>query len=199
MLDPMLDPAQIAPERVRGLRRREYELLIEQGAFVDEPIELLRGVLVEMSPQGPTHSNLVAWLVQRFCGVLAFERFDVRGHSPYIASDDSMPEPDVSISRRKNSIAHPDRALLLIEVSGSSLRKDRGIKTEIYAEAGVPEYWIVNIKTREVEVLTRPTATGYARRGVMRAGDILRPLNVPGGALRVSDIPWGARKRKRSR
>jgi Uma2 family endonuclease len=197
MLDAMLDPALLAPERVRGLRRDEYEKLVELGVFEDERVELLRGVLVEMSPQGDTHSRVAAWIAQRFGAKLSFARFDVRSHSPYAASDDSMPEPDVSVSRRVPRLGHPDRALLLVEVSGSSLIKDRGIKTEIYADAGVPEYWIVNVQTRQVEVLTHPTHSGYQRSSVREMGDVLRPLKLRGFSLRIDDIPFGPAPRKR--
>src|SRR4051812_32574654 len=108
MVDDMLDPALLAPERVRGLRRVEYDALVEQGAFEDERVELLRGVLVEMSPQGEPHSQLTALLAQRLGKLLDFDRYDVRSHSPYAATDDSEPEPDVSVSlRARNKHGHP--------------------------------------------------------------------------------------------
>ena len=94
MLEPMLDPALLSPERVRPLRRREYERLVEAGVFEDERVELLRGVLVEMSPQGEPHARITAWLAHRFARALAIDRFDVRSHSPFAATEDSMPEPD---------------------------------------------------------------------------------------------------------
>jgi Uma2 family endonuclease len=80
---------------------------------------------------------------------------------------------------------------LLIEVSNTSLRKDRGVKLAIYTEAGVPEYWIINASRPgklEVEVYSEPTPTGYARLVTMRDGDVLRPLRVP-IAIDVADIP----------
>lgn len=195
----MLDPALLAPERVRPLRRREYEQLVEAGVFEDERVELLRGVLVEMSPQGEPHARITAWLAHRFAGALPIDRYDVRSHSPFAATDDSMPEPDVSISRRDAAGHHPRSALLLIEVAGSSVAKDRVIKTEIYAEAGVPEYWIVDLRTQTVDVLTRPTATGYRRSARRTLGDTLRPTKLRGIAIDVADIPWTARRRRRAK
>lgn len=82
--------------------------------------------------------------------------------------------------------------MLLIEVSDSSIRKDRRVKTSIYAEAGVPEYWIVNISKEEllIEVHTDPTPDGYRRVEVLRDGDVLRPTRLPGVEIPVIEIPW---------
>ena len=204
MVEDMLDPALLAPERVRGLRRVEYDALVEQGAFEDERVELLRGVLVEMSPQGEPHARITAWLAHVLARALDIERYDIRSHSPYAATEDSQPEPDVSVSlRARNGKHHPKSSLLLIEVSASSLAKDRVIKTEIYAEAGVPEYWIVDVQSRSVEVLTKPTRGGYARSGIRDVGRVLRPRRLPGVEIAVADVPWTgpapSRRRRRRR
>lgn len=197
MVEPMFDLSVLGPERVRPLRRREYEELVERGMFGDERIELLRGVLVEMSPQGEPHSRITAWLAHRFAQALAISRYDVRSHSGFAATDDSMPEPDISVSLRRAHGGHPSEALLLVEVAETSLTKDRTIKTEIYAQAGVPEYWIVDVKRRHVVIQTRPTRTGYARTVTREAGSVLRPTRIRSLSIAVSDIPWTVRPRKR--
>ncbi len=197
MLDPMFDLAVLGPERVRPLRRREFEALVDRGMFADERVELLRGVLVEMSPQGEPHARITAWLAHRFARALDIARFDVRSHSGFAASVDSMPEPDVSVSRRTARGGHPTEPLLLVEVAETSLAKDRSIKTEIYARAGVPEYWIVNVRKRAVEVLTRPSRGGYGRVVARAMGDVLRPTRLRGIEILVTDIPWSSRSRKR--
>lgn len=194
MLDPMLTPELLRPERVRGLRRDEYEQLIKLGAFGDERIELLRGSLVEMSPQGEPHARICAWLHQQLVLGLDTERYEVRGHSSFAATGDSVPEPDVAVLRRAMRPRLPRKALLLIEVLESSLVKDRVLKTEIYAEGGVPEYWIVNVRTQTVEVRTRPSAAGYRDVATLEAGDVLRPVKLRGFTLDVSHIPWGTQR-----
>jgi Uma2 family endonuclease len=204
MVDPMLDPALLAPERIRPLKRREYEQLVDLGVFEDERVELLRGQLVEMSPQGDAHSGISAWFAQRFAKALDLRRYETRSHSPFAASGDSMPEPDVSVSLVREDRKHPTHrdALLLIEVAESSVAKDRVIKTEIYAAAGVPEYWIVNVKRRVIEVLRGPTKSGYARVVTKHIGDTLRPLKLRGISFAVARIPWpldDAPKPKRKR
>ena len=192
MLDFMLDFEALAPEAIRKLSRREYDKLVELGVFEDERVELLRGMLVTMSPQGEGHATITSWFAQQL-GVMLGMDYDVRAHCPYAASDDSEPEPDVSVSRRVHGIfKHPANPLLLIEVSDSSIRKDKRIKAPIYAEACAPEYWIVDISDKQIVVAvhTDPTPNGYRSVAMLRAGDVLRPSRLPGIEIAVSAIPW---------
>lgn len=189
MLDAMVDPALLAPERIRPLLAREYELLVDAGAFDGERVELLRGVLVAMSPQGEPHARITAWLHSQFVRALAPERYEVRSHSPFKANEDSRPEPDVSISRPAEGGPTPANTLLLIEVAGSSLSKDRVIKTEIYAQAGVPEYWIVDLRTSSIEVLADPGPQGYTTTWCRDRGRI-SPRALPEVSIALAEIPW---------
>lgn len=191
MLQSMFDPDLLAPEAIRKLSRREYDKLVELGIFEDERIELLRGMLVTMSPQGGPHATISSWFMQRICVALGMD-YDVRGHCPFAATDDSEPEPDISVSRRiANLLEHPTSPLLLIEVSDSSVRKDRLLKAPIYADAGAPEYWLVDISGDEIciEVHTNPMPSGYRNVEILRAGDVLRPTRLP-MELPVAEIPW---------
>ncbi len=193
MLDFMFDPRELAPETIRVWSRHEYDRLVSLGMFAEERIELLRGMLVTMSPQGVAHSGITAWFAQWLIRHLD-ERWDVRSHSPYAAGDDSEPEPDVSVSPATNNPteAHPSKAVLLIEISDSSLAKDRRIKAPIYAEAGVPEYWIVDISGDQlcVEVHTDPAPSGYRRVEILRDDDVLRPTQLLRIEIAVREIPW---------
>jgi Uma2 family endonuclease len=192
MLDFMFDPDLLKPEAIRRLSRREYDKLVDLGVFEDERVELLRGMLVTMSPQGGPHATISGWFAQQLSIVLGM-KFDVRSHCPYAASDDSEPEPDVSVSRRiANLLEHPTQPLLVIEVAESSMRKDTRIKAPIYAEAGAPEYWIVDISGSElvIAVHTEPTPHGYRRVEMLRDGDTLRPTKLPGVEIAVRDVPW---------
>jgi Uma2 family endonuclease len=190
-IDPMLPPDDLQPERIRLLSRREYDQLVALGVFEDERIELLRGMLVTMSLQGDVHAGLTAWLAQRFTRATD-ESIDVRSHSPFAADDYSEPEPDVVVARRRATYAHPEPAevLLLIEVSDSSLRKDRKIKVEIYAEAGVPEYWIFDVRAKAIDVHTQPVEGRYTSVVRMKDAGVLRPVALPGVSIDVADIRW---------
>ncbi len=94
--------------------------------------------------------------------------------------------------RGPSMLVHPMNALLVIEVAASSIGKDRRFKAPIYAEAGVPECWIVDISSDElrVEVHTDPTPSGYRRIAILRDGDVLRPTGLAGAEILVVEIPW---------
>jgi Uma2 family endonuclease len=191
MLESMLDVEDLSPDRVRGLTRVEYNALGELGLLQDERVELLRGQIVVMSPIGRPHIRLTIWL-NRYLIEHLDRAFEVHPSLPFAASDDSEPEPDMMIVRADPSAEdHPHEALLIMEFSDSSLRKDRKIKLPIYAEAGVPEYWIFDLSRHgqlTVEVYRDPTPTGYTTMTVHRDGDILRPLHVP-IEIAVAEIP----------
>lgn len=166
----VLDPHDIAPETFRPLRREEYDQLVASGAFEGERVELLRGVIVRMSPHGPAHDAPLDRLTELFIRKLG-SRAKVRVQSSFLAADGSEPEPDVCIvPRREYDDAHPDVAHLIIEVAGSSLQKDRTVKAALYAESGIPEYWIVNIVDRAIEVHRSPSGGRYRSVESFRAG-----------------------------
>lgn len=179
--------AELGNERVRPLRRVEFERLVSDGLFDDERVELLGGVIVEMSPQDPRHAATIERLdraIRRAIGVQA----SVRVQLPFVASDDSLPEPDVAVvPLRDYDDAHPDRAFLVAEVASSSLRKDRSLKADLYARAGVPEYWVVNIEERQIEVHALPRDGAYSTITIARSGDSIRLASL-GAAIAVSDV-----------
>ncbi len=157
----MLRDADLAPDRARPLYRQEYDRLVELGVFEAERVELLGGVLVEMSPQGAAHSAAATVLARRFIQLLG-ERAEVRVQMPFAASDVSEPEPDVAVVPFQSyARAHPSEAYLLVEVCDSSSAKDHELKARLYAAAGVPEYWVVDVASREVTAYAEPTSNGY--------------------------------------
>jgi Uma2 family endonuclease len=175
-------------DRQRPLRRAEYERMIAAGLFRDERIELIRGVIVEMSPQNEPHSDTIQALTELLQLALA-GRVGVRVQLPFIAGDDSLPEPDVAIvEHRRFRDAHPDRAFLLIEVADSSLKFDRHEKADLYAQANVPEYWVVNLAERIIERYTEPVSDAYTRVTPFRAGETIAPLAFPDATIPVSDV-----------
>ena len=179
---------EVQSERVRPLKRIEYERLVELGAFQDERIELLRGVLVAMTPQGPVHADVAAFIADILNDALRGHAL-IRCHSPFAASDDSEPEPDVAVyPRRRYFRAHPTLALLLVEVADSSLRQDRVLKAEIYAEAGVPEYWVVDVARGVVEVRTEPVAGQYGRLVTIARGESIALAAFPDVAVAGDDF-----------
>jgi Uma2 family endonuclease len=180
----------------RRWQRAEYERLVDLGVFVGERLELLDGVLVVREPQGSLH----AATVMKIARVLA-EAFGAgwhpRLHSPLALGEHSEPEPDVAVvpGRAEDYLAaHPATAALVVEVADSSLRLDRRFKAAIYAQAGLPEYWIVNLVDRALEVHREPRPVADPADGWTYSVEVLRPpasvtpLAAPGVRLPVADL-----------
>lgn len=164
----LVEMGPLSPEQLRPLRRAEYDHLVEQGCFEDERVELLHGIIVTMSPQGPRHATVIEKLTMLLAPAV-LGRASVRVQSPLAASEDSEPEPDlVVVSRGPRPHGHPDTAFLAIEVAQTSVAKDRRIKAGLYAASGVSEYWIVNLPEDCVEIYTDIENGAY--RKCRRAG-----------------------------
>src|SRR5512144_3282653 len=177
----------IEPELIRPLKRSEYDRMIELGVFEDERVELIRGVLIRMSPRRAPHASTVQQLNDLLSARLQ-KRFTLRIQSPLALSDDTEPEPDVAVvPLGRYSTEHPRTALLIIEVSDTTLQKDRA-KAAVYASAGIGEYWIVNLGARTVELYSSPDGDRYAETRTLRAGDTLRPAALVDVAVAVAEI-----------
>lgn len=183
----MMHADAIESRSLRPLRREEYDRLVELGFFQDERLELLKGRLVLMSPQNAPHATAVRKLnklLVRLCGDVA----DVRPQSPILAGEDSEPEPDFAVVEPSESTNHPETALLVVEVADSSLTRDRDVKGPIYAEAGYPEYWIVNLPERCVEIYRDPVNGRYRTASTALPGQTVRCVALPRIELEVDQI-----------
>ena len=162
--------------------------MVELGLFENERVELVYGVVVEMSPKGARHDAVIQRLTK--LAVLALgNRAGVRVQSAFAASDGSEPEPDVAVVPRGDyDDGHPTRAYLLIEVADSSLTYDREVKSKLYAECGVPEYWIVNLVDDIVQVHSAIVRGVYTSITPMRRGDTLASQAFPDVVLDVSEL-----------
>lgn len=185
------DPALIAPDRVRPLRRAEYDRLVAAGLFEDERLELLAGRLVTTSPQGPPHAELVTRLSANLLPPL-LDRAEVRVRLPFAAGDDSEPEPDLAVVPCGDYLAgHPERALLVVEVAASSLPKDLALKAAIYEAAAVDEYWVVDLTAPRVVVFRRGPGGGFVAPTVHGPGEALAPVAFPDVRVALADLLAG--------
>jgi Uma2 family endonuclease len=194
-IQEVLAQQQVAPERIRPLRRVEYEALVEQGLLKDSRVELLLGSLVEMTPQGPLHAETVARLGE-VLGKLLADRARIRLHSPLALSDVSEPEPDVAVvplGDYRN--AHPSTAHLVIEVADSSLQKDQDVKSGVYAAAAIPEYWLVDLTHRVFHVHRRPAAGRYEEVHRVDETGVLSPVTFPDIRIQIADFLSHTRER----
>ncbi|HET6574997.1 MAG TPA: Uma2 family endonuclease [Fimbriiglobus sp.] len=173
---------------------RQYQRMVETGILtVDDKVELLENYVVLKMPRNPPHDSTI----QRMLGVLfraCPAGWSLRVQSA-IALADSQPEPDFSFVRGTADdymARHPGPADagLLIEVADSSLLRDLQDKTRIYARAGIPVYWVVNLVDRKVEVFSDPdpsaTPPAYRTRQAYDPGDPV-PLVLDGAA--VGSVP----------
>ena len=150
----------------RLFSREEYHRMFEVGILTErDRVELIRGEIVQKMAPGRRHrafvDNLTQLLVLRLSG-----RAIVSVQNPVALSDDTEPQPDVQLLRRrqppyKEQEAWADDTLLVIEVADTSLAYDRSTKLAVYAEAGVPEYWVVDCTTESIEVYRRPERDRY--------------------------------------
>ena len=177
----------------RRFTREEYHRMGEVGILKPtDRVELIRGEIVCLSPIGRRHaafvSNLTELLVLRLAG-----RGIVWVQSPVVLADDSEPQPDLVVLRRrpvpyKDADATASDAALLIEVAESSLRYDRSTKLALYAEAGIAEYWIVDCPAEAVEVYRTPGPGGYGDVARVSGEGSVSPLAFPDVFIALSEI-----------
>jgi Uma2 family endonuclease len=197
---PVLGAAAEADIPLTALRRftvEEYHALIASGFFAeDERYELLRGLLVHKTGKNRAHSiatHLLRQLLERIV-----DGAYVASQEPVVTSD-SEPEPDVAVIRGnvedyKQEQPSASSAPLVAEVSDTTLAYDRGVKKQIYAEAGIAVYWIVNLVDRQIEIYSNPSGAaeqpGYASCDIFTA-DGEAPVVIDGreaGRIAVNDV-----------
>jgi Uma2 family endonuclease len=177
----------------RRFTRAEYHRMAEVGILrKHDRVELIKGEIVEMSPIGRRHKAFVGNLAQLLMVRLA-GRAIVWVQSSIALAEDTEPEPDLAVLRRgavsyKERDAWAEDALLLIEVADSSLAYDRSIKLRLYAEAGIPEYWVVDCSAETVEVYRAPGLEGYRDLTRVAGTATLTPQAFPDVALTPTEI-----------
>jgi Uma2 family endonuclease len=149
----------------------------------DDRVELIEGEIIEMNPIGSRHAACVGRLT-KFLERLAGDRVIVWVQNPVQISNYSEPLPDVTLLKpRDDFYAHanpqPADALLIIEVADSSVEYDRDIKIPLYAEAGIPEVWLVNLPEGTVEIYAQLSDGVYQEIHVVKRGESLTPKSVP--------------------
>ncbi|MEZ0327008.1 MAG: Uma2 family endonuclease [Fimbriimonas sp.] len=176
---------------LRRMTVDEFYLAAKKGVFrPDERLELLEGQVLLMSPQNASH----AWITHRVAELLAdlFEDGYIREHSPLAIGEFDEPEPDVLVARGpagKYRSAHPTATdvLLVVEVADTTLAKDRSLKGRIYATAGIPEYWIVDVKSERVEVHREPLEGRFWTSQVVNMSGELSPMHGI-GSVKISEL-----------
>src|SRR5262249_7199715 len=150
-------PGQRAPlpaPRLRRWTKEEYHAMGALGWFEDQHVELLDGEIVEMPNPNPPHCISTDNVAEALRAIFTRENFWVRMQMPLDLVFDSDPQPAVAVvaGSKATHTEHPTTALLVVEVSDSTLTIDRGRKASLYARAGIADYWVVNLFDQQVEV-----------------------------------------------
>ena len=171
--------------------RNAYDRAVDAGVFgPDDRLELIDGQLLSMTPQGSRHAAIVGQAGRILRAAFGPDR-SVRMQCPLAVGDDSEPEPDLAVVPGQEIDyldAHPTTALLVVEVSDDSLRRDRTLKQRLYARHGIPEYWILALPDARLEVYRDPAETGYRSVTVRRAGESVGPLARPAATIAIAEL-----------
>ncbi len=190
---------QTLPQLYRWTRD-EYEHLAELGFFEGKPVELIGGQIIEVSPKGPRHSALNKLVEEALEQVFPRASTYVRTQEPLALGVYDEPEPDAAlvVGRPRDYLtAHPTPAQtrLVVEVAETTRAFDLGDKADVYAAAGIDDYWVVCPAEDEVVVCRRPVANaasktrvGYADRRAYRRGEAITPLSSIAAAVAVDEL-----------
>jgi Uma2 family endonuclease len=188
--EELVEDAESDAVKLYRWTRDEYEQAAEAGLFQDRRVELVDGALYDMAAQRSPHATCVR-LVARALEKVFAEGHDVRSQMPLSLGPASEPEPDLAVvvgEPRDYLAHHPSTALLVVEVADSSQFHDRKRKAAVYARAGLPDYWIVNLRFDLIEVLRDPVDGVYGTRKICRRGETISPLAKPEASIAVEDL-----------
>ncbi|MEQ8972732.1 MAG: Uma2 family endonuclease [Coleofasciculus sp. C1-SOL-03] len=154
----------------------DYHSLIETGILGNRQVELLQGELVEMPPEGPIHSYITEGSVHYLRSLL--QGLAVVREAHPITLSDSEPQPDIAIvqpprQRYRQRHPYPQDIFWLIEISQSTLEYDLNDKKKTYALAGIPEYWVVNVRAHHIHIFRHPQSDDYLESLVISQGTIV--------------------------
>jgi Uma2 family endonuclease len=182
---------QPQPRRLR-FTVDEYYKMIELGMLKDyEKAEIIEGELIQKMPIGDRHASIVNKL-NRFLVKNVSDDVLVSNQNPVRLSDFNEPEPDIVLAdlTKYDGERHPRPAeiLLVIEVSDSTLKYDRNTKLALYAEAEIPEVWIVNLPNDIIEIHTKPSNGIYQLTKIFQRGETVESEKLPALKLKVDEI-----------
>jgi len=160
----------------------DYHRMIEAGILDDRNVELLNGQIIEMSPEGRPHVFFLDRFANRLRKLLG-DQAQVREGHPITLPGDSEPEPDIAVvapldEEYLDHHPYPNNIFWIVEYADSSLKKDLEAKAKVYAVAGIRDYWVVNLKDRQVVIFRDPMDDTYQSQVILRVGTI-SPIAFP--------------------
>jgi Uma2 family endonuclease len=182
-----------APTQHHKFSHRDYRRMAETGVLHPTArVELMDGIINDMSPIGPFHGGVTIHLNEIFQAA-SRGRWLVSIQSSIHLGEHSEPQPDIILARRmpdyyRSGHPEPEDIFLLIEVADTSLEYDRGPKLSMYSRANIREVWIVDLNELTIEVYREPSYSGYKSKTILSAGDYARPSAFPDVAVDVGDL-----------
>jgi Uma2 family endonuclease len=177
---------------LRLLTIREYNLMAEVGILTqDEKVELINGQIITMSPQGSFHAAAITRTNRLFTKY--FEKVLIRLQLPIIVNDFSQPEPDIAIVKY-DPLDYDDRhpkateVYLIIEIADTTLKTDLEVKRQLYACANISEYWVLDLKQRQLYVYRESNGQDYQSSKILTDKDSIAPLIFPETEIKVSEM-----------
>ncbi len=171
----------------------EFDAMVDRGAFDcihGKKVELIRGELRFMNPAGPIHDDYIEYLNRWSVDSAHRSQVSIRVQCGFVC-DDSRPEPDILwLKPRRYGRTRPTAkdVLLLIEVSDSSLSSDLQEKADLYAEAGVQEYWVVDVPSSRIHVLSHSDGKSYRKIEIAVPPHTLSPICMSAAKLDLADL-----------
>ncbi len=179
------------PEKVR-LRVEDFLLLDQSGAFADyTKTELIEGEIYVMNAQYSRHAQAKTDLAFALMQALSATGSDLRVTVEVATriGEHSLPEPDIVLtSHRGEGVVPLETVALIVEVSDTTLGIDMGRKLRIYAEAGVPEYWVVDVEGRVIHQMWGPSGEGYMERREHRFGAVIEAATLSGVMVDTNSV-----------
>lgn len=184
-------PQSDTTTRPRQFTRDEYLRMAEVGILTeDDPVELIHGQIVEMSPENTPHRAAIIKLNRVFVEALDADRYAVQPQSTLPLDEHNVPEPDLAVLRgTPNELMDGELpVVLVVEVADTSLERDRTVKQRLYAQADVPAYWIVNLTARDLEVYSDPGGERYREHSTRSEAETVTLPTEGGELLTVRDL-----------
>jgi Uma2 family endonuclease len=184
---PAADFMQIAPPH--RFSTADYLEMVEKGVLgPDDHVELIGGIIVNMSPQGSRHNYFLMRLNRLLSPLL--DNFDLAIQGTLTVADGEVYDPDFMLLRRKpggykHKLPEPTDVMLVVEAAESSFRRDQQIKLPVYAAAGISEYWIADLEREVLFIHRDPTGSNYRTIEIRQKDDIASPSAAPGLSFAV--------------
>jgi Uma2 family endonuclease len=169
----------------------DYHQIIATGLLNERKVELICGEIIEMSPEGAPHSSYCGEITEYLRKILG-DRAKVREAHPITLPNNSEPEPDIAIVKTRSTLyrdrhPYPEDIFWLIEIANSTLAKDVSIKKDLYANAGIEEYWVLNLAESVLVVFRDLTRSGYQSTTSFTSG-MISPLAFPDISIDIQKL-----------